>query len=59
MCDPSDYVWFATIKALAYPGCLGDRYTGQSVNGIQLHSNAPTHISIYLGMLLSHMQNFI
>ena len=34
-------------------------YKGLSMNDVQLHSHAPTHASIYLGMLLSHMQNFI
>ena len=33
--------------------------TGLSMNGMQSHSHAPTHTSIYLGMLLSHVQNFI
>ena len=28
------------------------------MNGVQLHLHAPTRSSIYLGMLLSHMQNF-
>ena len=34
-------------------------YKGLSMNDVQLHSHAPTHASIYLGMLLSHVQNFI
>ena len=32
---------------------------GLSMNSVRLHSHAPTHISIYLGMLLLHVQNFI
>ena len=30
-----------------------------SVNDMQLYSHAPTHASIYLGLLWSHVQNFI
>ena len=30
-----------------------------SMNGMLLHSHAPTHASIYLHMLSSHVQNFI
>ena len=33
--------------------------SGLSMNGIQLHLHAPTHVSIYLGMPTSRMQNFI
>ena len=29
------------------------------MNGMQLHSHLPTHASIYLAVLLSHVQNFI
>ena len=29
------------------------------MNDMQSHLHTPTHASIYLGMLLSHMQNFI
>ena len=32
---------------------------GLSMNGMQSHSHMPTHDSIYLGMLLSHVQNFL
>ena len=32
---------------------------GLSVNGVQSHSHAPTHTSIYLGMLSSHVQKFM
>ena len=28
------------------------------MNGVQSHSHAPTHTSIYLGVLSSHAQNF-
>ena len=29
------------------------------MNDMRSHLHTPTHASIYLGMLLSHMQNFI
>ena len=32
---------------------------GLSMNSVRSHSHAPTHINIYLGMLLLHVQNFI
>ena len=32
---------------------------GLSMNSVQSHSHTPTHINIYLGMLLLHVQNFI
>ena len=32
---------------------------GLSMNAVWLHSHTSTHASIYLGVLLSHMQNFI
>ena len=34
-------------------------FTGLSRNGVWSHSHAPTHVSIYLGVLLPHVQNFI
>ena len=33
--------------------------SGLSVNGVQLHFHVPTHASVYLGVLSSHMQNSI
>ena len=32
---------------------------GLSMNGLRLHSHVPTQASIYLGVLSSHIQNFI
>ena len=32
-------------------------WPSQSMNGMQLHSHMPTHASIYLGVLLLHLQN--
>ena len=29
------------------------------MNGVQSHSHAPNHASFYLGVLSSHVQNFI
>ena len=29
------------------------------MNGVQLHLHAPTHTSIYLGVISSHMQYFV
>ena len=29
------------------------------MNGVQSHSHVTTHANIYLGMLSSHVQNFI
>ena len=34
-------------------------HTSLSVNGVRLHSQAPTHVCIYLGVLLLHLRNFI
>ena len=33
--------------------------TSLSMNSVQSHLHVPTHASVYLGMLLSHVQNFI
>ena len=32
--------------------------TGLSMNGMQPHLHAPTHASIYLGVLALHVQDF-
>ena len=36
-----------------------DYTTGLSMNSVRLHLHAPTHASIYLDVLLSHVQNLI
>ena len=36
-----------------------DTKSGLSMNGMGSHLHAPTHASIYMGMLLLLMQNFI
>ena len=44
--------FFALMIPMQCPAVL-------SMNSVRSHSHAPIHISIYLGMLLLHVQNFI
>ena len=57
---PWDLSYRGTVKNVV---CNADIWkntkTGLSMNGVQLHAHVPSHTSIYLGMLSSHMQNFI
>ena len=50
--------WGATLFLVRMEDILFIK-AGLSMNGMQSHSHLPTHDSIYLGMLLLHVQNFI
>ena len=51
--------WKQDQKRLLYHNNFFFFFSDLTMNGVQAHSHGPTNASIYLGVLFSHVQNFV